>query len=112
MLWGAVPVVGHPGIVQIPPVQREVHFLFPHLSPAQVARQLSRDTKALGRTQALIDMRRQAQLAGKEQTHWDVFVPSTVARRVGAAWLLVRNGPNLARRIAFLESLHVTKLAL
>jgi hypothetical protein len=26
MLWGAIPVAGHPGIVQIPPVQQEIHF--------------------------------------------------------------------------------------
>jgi|NGEPerStandDraft_8_1074529.scaffolds.fasta_scaffold23430_3 hypothetical protein len=35
MLWGAIPVAGHPGIVQIPPVQREIHFRLPSLSLAQ-----------------------------------------------------------------------------
>jgi hypothetical protein len=51
-------------------------------------------------------------LSGKEQTRWEVLVPPTVARRVGAAWLLVRYGNSLAQRIAFLEALHVSKIAL
>jgi hypothetical protein len=112
MLWGAVPLPGHPGIVEIPPVQQKVHYYFPRPSPTQVARELARDIKRGGRAQAERLMRQVQRLAGKEQTAWDVFIPSTVARRVGPAWVLVRYGNNLAQRIGFLESLHVTKLEL
>ncbi len=66
----------------------------------------------MGRARALQALRHTAQLAGREQTYWDVFIPSTVARRVGPAWVLVRYGPSLAARIAFLQALHVTKIAL
>lgn len=112
MLWGAIPLPGHPGMVEIPPVQREVHLRFPSPSRAEQARELARATKRVGRTRALQGLRRTAQLAGKEQTYWDVFIPSTVARRVGPAWVLVRYGNSLTGRIAFLQALHVTKLAL
>jgi hypothetical protein len=41
-----------------------------------------------------------------------VFIPPTVARRVGPAWVLVRYGSSLAQRIAFLQGLHVTLIRL
>jgi hypothetical protein len=81
MLWGAIPVPGHPGIVQIPAVQQELHLRVPRIT-------------------------------GKEHTFWDVFIPPTVARRVGPAWLIVREGSSLAQRIAFLQALHVTRINL
>jgi hypothetical protein len=81
MLWGAIPVPGHPGIVQIPAVQQELHFRVPRVT-------------------------------GKEHTFRDVFTPPTVARRVGPAWLIVREGDGLAQRIAFLQALHVTRINL
>jgi len=79
MLWGAIPVPGHPGIVQIPAMERELHFRVPRVT-------------------------------GREHTFWDVFIPPTVARRVGPAWLIVRDGNSLAQRIAFLQSLDVTRI--
>lgn len=112
MLWNAVPVTGHPGVVEIPPLQREVHYYFPRPSRAQLAHELVADTMRAGRARAEQLIRQVERLAGKEQTAWDVFVPSTVARRVGPAWVLVRYGNSLAQRISFLESLHVTKLRL
>jgi hypothetical protein len=111
MLWGALPLPGHPGIVEIPPVQREIHFRIPKRTPAQVAREIDRDTRKVGRARAEEDVRPAEQLAGKA-TFWEVFIPPTVARRVGPAWVLVRYGNSLAERIRFLEALHVTKLAL
>ena len=81
MLWGAVPLAGHPGIVQIPPVEREIHFRLP-------------------------------EYPGRELTSRQVFVPPTLARRVGPAWVLVREGRSLPQRFALLDSLHVTKLDL
>ncbi|HEY7830031.1 MAG TPA: hypothetical protein VIC06_05645 [Solirubrobacteraceae bacterium] len=112
MLWGAIPVPGHRGIVQIPPVQREFHFSFPKLSSAQAARDLAQVTKAEGRARAEQFLRQRERLSDKEQTYWDVFVPPTVARLVGPAWVLVRGGSSLAQRMAFLQALHVTKLEL
>jgi hypothetical protein len=112
MLWGAIPIPGHPGLVEIPPVQQEVHYRFPRPSNAQLARELARNTKIAGRSRAEQLMRQVERLSRKEQTTWDVLVPSTVARRVGPAWVLVRYGSSLAQRLAFLEGLHVTKIEL
>jgi hypothetical protein len=111
MLWGAIPLPGHPGMVEIPPVQREIHFRIPKRSRAQVAQELAADAKKVGRARAEEDVRPAEQLAGKA-TFWEVFIPPTVARRVGSAWVLVRYGNSLAERIRFLQALHVTKLAL
>ncbi len=99
-------------MVEIPPVQQEIHYRFPRPSRAQAARELARDTKVGGRARAKQLMRQVEQLAGREQTTRDVFIPSTVARQVGPAWLLVRYGNSLAQRIAFLEALHLTKIKL
>jgi hypothetical protein len=111
-LWGAIPVPGHSGIVEIPPVQREIHFRFAKLSRAQAARELAEVTKLVGRARAEQFLRSREQLSDKEQTHWEVLVPPAVARQVGPAWLLVRYGNSLAQRIAFLDSLRVTKIRL
>jgi hypothetical protein len=112
-LWGAVPVPGHPGIVQIPPVEREIHFRIPKPSSAVLARELARDTKMSGRAQAETLLRQVERAASRRgETYWQVFVPPTVARRVGPAWLLVRYGASLAQRIAFLDALHVTRIEL
>lgn len=77
-LWGALPVAGHPGIVEIPPVERERRF----------------------------------RVGGRERSYLQVFIPPTVARRVGPAWLLVRYGPTRTQRMAFLDALHVAPLRL
>ncbi|HWY89262.1 MAG TPA: hypothetical protein VNY31_01185 [Solirubrobacteraceae bacterium] len=104
-LWGAIPVPGHPGIVEIPPVQRE--FRLPPLSSAEATRILAVDTRTGGHARA-----EQVLHESERRTLWDVLVPPTVARRVGPAWVLVRDGNTLAQRIAFLEGLHVTKIRL
>ncbi|MGD1056144.1 MAG: hypothetical protein ABR992_01890 [Solirubrobacteraceae bacterium] len=104
-LWGAVPVPGHPGIVEIPPVEREFHL--PPLSAAAAKRILVVDTKHGGRARA-----EQVLHESEHRTVWDVLVPAAVARRVGPAWLLVREGDSLQQRIAFLQSLHVTRMAI
>lgn len=112
MLWGAIPVAGHPGMVQIPSVQRVIHYFFPRPSHAVLARELARDTRTVGRARAKQLVGQVERLAGREQTAWDVFTPSTVARRVGPAWVLVRYGASFAQRVRFLEALRVTRLAL
>ncbi len=104
-LWGAIPLPGHPGIVEIPPVQRA--FRLPPLSPAEARRILAVDTRRGGRARAEQILRE-----SERRTFWSVLVPPTVARRVGPAWLLVRYGNSLAQRLAFLQALHVTKIAL
>jgi hypothetical protein len=112
MLWGATPIPKHPGMVQIPALQQEIHFRIPKPSSAQIARELAQDTKMVGRARAETYVRQVEQAAGKQQTFWSVFIPPTVARRVGAAWVLVRYGNSLRERIGFLQALHVTKIAL
>ncbi len=112
MLWGAIPLPGHPGMIEIPPVQQEIHYFFPRPSHAQLARELAHDTKQGGRAKAEQMVGQVERLAGKVQTDWDVFIPSTVARRVGPAWVLVRYGNSFAQRIRFLESLRTVKIDL
>jgi hypothetical protein len=104
-LWGAIPVPGRPGIVEIPPIQREFHM--PALSAAQATRILTEDTKTVGRTRAERILRE-----SQRRTFVDQFVPPGVARRVGPAWILVNGGGSLTKRIGFLDSLHITKLEL
>lgn len=112
-LWGAVPVPGHPGIVEVPPMQREIHFRIPTPSRAVLARELARDTRRSGgaRAQALIRQVERA-ASSRGEVFWNVFVPPTVARRVGPAWLLVRYGDSLSQRLALLDSLHVIRMDL
>jgi hypothetical protein len=74
LLWGAVPVPGHAGIVQIKAVEHRWRF----------------------------------PVRGRLRTFTSVYVPPTVARRVGPAWLVVRYGHTLAQRIAFLDALRVS----
>jgi hypothetical protein len=104
-LWGAVPLPGHPGIVEIPPVQREIHLQ--RLGAAAATRMLAIDTKRSGRAHA-----EQVLRESEQRPVWDVFIPSTVARRVGPAWVIVRYGNSLAERTRFLDSLRITKLDL
>jgi hypothetical protein len=111
-LWGAIPLPGHPGILEIPPEQRINHYYFPLPSRAVLARELARDTKIGGRALAEERIGQVRRLAGKVQTYWEVLSPPTLARRVGPAWLLVRYGHSLAQRLAFLQALHVTKIEL
>ncbi|HEY4810040.1 MAG TPA: hypothetical protein VIH71_03180, partial [Solirubrobacteraceae bacterium] len=104
-LWGALPVPGHPGIVQIPSVQRQIHL--PPLSAAAAKRILEVDTKQVGRARA-----EQVLRESQRRNFSEVFVPAAVARRVGPAWLIVREGNSLQQRIAFLQSLHVSRMEL
>jgi hypothetical protein len=104
-LWGAIPLRGHRGMVEIPSVQRKVSL--PPLTSAQTNRILVVDTRRAGRRKA-----EQILLESERRTIWYVLVPPTVARRVGDAWVLVRYGSGPAQRIAFLEGLHLTKVEL
>ena len=109
MLWGAIPVPGHPKIVQIPPVQQEVHFRIPKPSSAQVSRELARAPGSRGGAGrgAYAPGR-----AGGEQAGGNLL--GRVHPANGRAPCRVRLGSrplgnSLAQRIAFLQALHVTK---
>ena len=104
-LWGAVPLPGHAGIYEIPARQRKITV--PPLTAAQTRHDLAANTKTVGRSKAEQIIRE-----SDRRVFVDTFIPPGVARRVGPAWLLVDDGNSLAGRLAFLESLHVTKLNL
>jgi len=111
-LWGAIPVPGHPGVVETPAVERESHYYFPRPTRAVLAREFARDLEMGGRALARERIGQIERLAGKVQTYWEVLAPAALARRVGPAWLLVRYGHSLAQRLAFLQTLDVTKIEL
>jgi hypothetical protein len=50
------------------------------------------------------------QYPGRELASREVLTPPTVARRVGRAWVIVRDGRSLAQRISLLDSLRVTRM--
>jgi hypothetical protein len=102
-LWGAVALPGHPGIYEIPARQREIRI--PPLTAAQARHDLAVDTKTVGRVKAEQIIRE-----SDRRVFVDTFIPAGLARRVGPAWLLVNDGTSLAGRLAFLASLHVSKL--
>jgi hypothetical protein len=89
-LWNARALPGHPGIVQVSA------FYGRRPTAAQLAALRREDPTAVAR----------AELAERP------IAPATLARREGDALLLVRYGRDLAERIAFLQSLHVTRIAL
>ena len=104
-LWYTTPVPGHPGIVEIKPVQVHRKFILPSL--AALTRQAGH-ANADRRLATLEQFLKQA-----ERSHvWQVLAPAAVARRVGSAWLVVRDGNSLAQRIQFLNGLHITRLNL
>jgi hypothetical protein len=89
-LWNARALPGRPGIVQVSA------FYGRRPTTGQLAALRREDPTALAR----------AELAERP------IEPATLARREGDALLLVRYGRDLAERIAFLQSLHVTRIAL
>jgi len=99
-LWGARPVPGHRGLIQIPPVQWE------QTPPAGLrAKVAARLTPRYGRARAQT-------LAQQWITQqWTHTGPRIVARRAGNAWLVVQQG-SLPQEIAFLNSLSISRLNL
>ena len=86
-LWGARPLPGHPGIVQVNAVYGR--------------RPTAQELAALRREHPRV-------VAFAERP----IEPATLARREGDAWLLLRYGHSLSEQIAFLQALHITRLAL
>jgi len=73
---------------------------------------VNKETRGKGASNARGPRGEQILHESERRTVWNVLVPPAVARRVGPAWLIVRYGNGLAERIAFLQALHVTKIAL
>ena len=105
-LWGATRVPGYPGVVQI----KAVEYPRPPLNSQRAASEVARVRRERGPAAARAAARSIAQLAAA--SHWIVLAPASVARRVGDAWLLVQDGASLAQRIAFLDSLRITRVDL
>jgi hypothetical protein len=105
-LWGATPVPGYPGVVQI----KAVEYPRAPLNRQRAASEVARVRRERGPAAARAAARSIAQLAA--WSHWIVLAPASVARRVGDAWLLVQDGGSLAQRIAFLDSLRITRVDL
>jgi hypothetical protein len=107
-LWGATTVPGHPGIVEI----KATMYHPPALSHEQTRRFAAQLAHQYGRAFAQREAARLAKLAQTQHTTGLALAPPTVARRNGNAWLLVRYGNNLAQRIAFLNTLQITRIRL
>ncbi len=104
-LWGATPVPGHPGVVQVNPVGYETAPPPRNLASTLTAELTPHYGKARARQMAL-------RFAAYQRTHrWLGLAPGVVARRDGPAWLLVEDG-TLAQRLAFLDTLKITRLDL
>lgn len=108
-LWGATPVVGHPGLVHVSPTQQSYVVPAHPLRPAIISRRLARLTRLYGRATAQQVMRRMIARARVPHRYTLSLGPNILARRVANAWLLVENG-TLAQQIAFIKTLTVTRL--
>ena len=91
-LWGAVPMRGHAGTAEVPAVQAEV--------PA------ADESPAGGGTPAS----RVASQAAATALARTVLASAIIARRVGDAWLVVRDAGSVADDLRALDSLRVTRL--
>jgi hypothetical protein len=99
----ATPVRGDPGVVQIKAVEYRRPFNREH-----VDREVAKIRGERGPAAARQTVRSIAELA--PASRWIVLAPATVARRVGDAWVLVQYGGSLAQRVAFLDSLGITRM--
>ena len=114
-LWDSRALPGHPGVVEINATQE--HIKLPRLSMTVSAAFLALVTQRLGKTGASRYVKRYEQRAQRLNREFPqgrvrviVLSPAAVARRVDNAWLIVRDGDNLAQRIAFLDALRITRL--
>jgi hypothetical protein len=104
-LWGAVPVPGHPGLVQLPPVR----FLQPPPPPGLVSTIEKNLRRHYGAARAkTIALRIVAEVRANRRM---TLAPGAVAERTRGAWLLVQFG-SLAQRLNFLKTLQLTRLDL
>jgi hypothetical protein len=108
-LWGATPVPGHPGLVQVPPIQESWVVPAHRLSPTTISQATARLTRRYGKTKAQQIIRHAIAFRRVPHRYRESLAPRIIARRVGNAWLLVENG-TLAEQIAFLNTLTITRL--
>jgi hypothetical protein len=130
-LWNTTPIPGHPGIYEIKAVEYVTRTRIQRVSPLDFVHFTS-TTKTrtpgppgpatLRRIRALQqqafkahakEYEHLAQLAnrhaGQIRVNRTILAFPAVAKRVGSAWVVVRDGHTLADRIAFLEGLHLTR---
>jgi hypothetical protein len=100
-LWGAVPVPGHSGVVEI-----RARTAYP---PRRAALRLG--TAGQARIAKQVGAQAERRLAAGYLPPI-VIQPLTLARRVGAAWILVLNGGTLGNELRLLDGLKLSKLAL
>jgi hypothetical protein len=104
-LWNATPLRGHPGVVRI----RAVRARFALVDPGSISLHIRQLARRFGSAFA----RRQRPFVVRlAQPQWYELAPAAVARRVGNAWLLVRGGNDEAERLAVLDTLRITRIAL
>jgi hypothetical protein len=109
-LWKATPLAGHPGLFQIKPVEVRIQTQLNRFNQLSLAAL----TRRIGRAEAELQVAKQDRIIRQyERIHsWRVLAPAAVARRVGPAWLVVRDGNSVAQRVRFLNGLHITRLDL
>lgn len=101
-LWGAVPLPGHPGVVRVPPVAE------PALTAAQVAAGVRAILARRSRRHAAPGLAAYApSRLASELAEVRVLAAPVLARRVGRAWVIVRNGTPAAQ-LAFLDTLRLS----
>ncbi len=99
-LWGSQPLAGHPGLVMVPPYY--AHFVpIPRAATERMLAALRRRDGAA----AAQDFLRQSVRAHAVE-------PAVVGRRVGAGWLVVRNGGTIAAGVRDLDALRLARLDL
>jgi hypothetical protein len=113
-LWNATALPRHPGIVEVKPVQQAYKIKpLPTRLPASVIVAVSKREGKAAAAQQEARWQRTARAFNERhagRTTWRVYAPGALARRVGAAWLVVRDGSSLAQRLEFLDGLRVTRL--
>ena len=129
MLWNATQIPGHRGMVEIKAVEYVTRTRIPRLSAESFAtfavttrpgerinlkrlRELQQRAFNAHKQQyerlAALHNRRAGQIIVTRR----ILAFPAVAKRVGAAWIVVRDGHALNERIAFLAGLHLTRLHL
>jgi hypothetical protein len=144
-IWNAHPIPGHPGLLEVNGQRYADHYLVePAQNPFPNRQSVTALRKRLGTARADTMLRRVAENLrahnrhiGQQRVSWTTLSLTTVARRIGNAWLVVRadnyavtnptpyigrlleaptllatqyGALNVAHAIQFLDSLRITRL--
>jgi hypothetical protein len=128
-LWNATPISDHAGMVDIKAVEYVTRTRISRVTPQSLATfTLHTKPGERGNPKLIRAARQRAYNANKQ--HYErlaaernlragqilvtrrILAFPAVAERVGAAWIVVRDGHDLNDRIAFLSELHLTRLNL